>query len=50
MSDSAKVAELERKLQQLERQVAQMAQRISFLERENQRRRSDVNQLAARKG
>ena len=50
MSDSVKIAELERKLQQLEKQVFQMAQRINFLERENQRRRSDVNQLAQRKG
>jgi hypothetical protein len=45
-----KIVVLEQQLQKLVRQVAELNQRISFLERENNRRKQDVNILAQRKG
>lgn len=45
--DNQKIAQLEMTLQKLQESVKLMAQRISFLERENNRRKSDVNQLAS---
>jgi regulator of replication initiation timing len=45
-----KVAALEQQLQKLTKQVNELNQRISFLERENNRRKQDVNVLAQRKG
>jgi len=42
------VAELEQKLNLLQRQLAEANKRISFLERENQRRKGDINQVARR--
>jgi hypothetical protein len=38
---------LEQKLQRLEKQVAELNQRVHFLERENNRRRNEVNQIAS---
>lgn len=46
MTTPDKVLDLERRIQQLERHLSQLTNRVNFLERENQRRRSDVNQLA----
>jgi hypothetical protein len=45
-----KIAALEQQLQKLVRQVTDLNQRVSFLERENNRRKQDVNVLAQRKG
>jgi hypothetical protein len=45
-----KIAALEQQLQILVRQVGELNQRVSFLERENNRRKQDVNILAQRKG
>lgn len=44
-----KIVILERQLETARQQLAELARRISFLERENNRRRQDVNTLA-RKG
>lgn len=45
-----KIIALEQQLQKLVRQVTELNQRVSFLERENNRRKQDVNILAQRKG
>jgi regulator of replication initiation timing len=45
-----KIATLEQQLQKLTKQVNELNQRVSFLERENNRRKQDVNILAQRKG
>lgn len=44
-----KIALLEKQLETANRQLTELARRISFLERENNRRKQDVN-LLARKG
>jgi cell division protein FtsB len=44
-----KVAQLEKQLQQLAQQVSELHKRVMFLERENNRRKNDINQVA-RKG
>jgi len=45
-----KIQMLEQKLDKLTRQLTEMAQRIHFLERENNRRKLDINQAVQRKG
>jgi hypothetical protein len=45
-----KIKMLEQMLDKLTRQTNVMAQRIQFLERENNRRKMDINQAAQRKG
>ena len=45
-----KIKMLEQMLDKLTRQTNVMAQRIQFLERENNRRKMDINQAANRKG
>jgi phage shock protein A len=45
-----KIIALEQQLQKITKQVAELNQRVSFLERENNRRKQDVNILAQRKG
>jgi hypothetical protein len=45
-----KIAALEQQLQKLIKQSAELNQRLSFLERENNRRKQDINILAQRKG
>ena len=45
-----KITALEQQLQKLTKQVNELNQRISFLERENNRRKQDINILAQRKG
>jgi hypothetical protein len=49
-SDTQKISELERQVAQLTKQLAELNQRVSFLERENNRRKSDINTLSNRKG
>jgi len=49
-SDNQKLSELERQVAQLMKQLAELNQRVSFLERENNRRKSDINTLSNRKG
>jgi regulator of replication initiation timing len=49
-SNDKKIIALEQQLQKLVRQVTELNQRVSFLERENNRRKQDVNILAQRKG
>jgi prefoldin subunit 5 len=49
-SDNQKLSELERQVAQLTKQLAELNQRVSFLERENNRRKSDINTLSNRKG
>lgn len=49
-SDNQKLLELERQVEQLKKQLAELNQRVSFLERENNRRKSDLNTLSNRKG
>jgi prefoldin subunit 5 len=49
-SDNQKLSELERQVEQLKKQLAELNQRVSFLERENNRRKSDINTLSNRKG
>jgi uncharacterized protein YhaN len=49
-SDTQKISELERQVAQLMKQLAELNQRVSFLERENNRRKSDINTLSNRKG
>lgn len=49
-SDNQKLSELERQVAQLMKQLAELNQRVSFLERENNRRKSDLNTLSNRKG
>ena len=49
-SDNQKLFELERQVAQLTKQLAELNQRVSFLERENNRRKSDINTLSNRKG
>ena len=49
-SDNQKLLELERQVAQLMKQLAELNQRVSFLERENNRRKSDINTLSNRKG
>lgn len=41
-----KIAKLEQQLNKLAQQVTELNQRLSFLERENNRRKQDVNILA----
>ena len=45
--NNPKIALLEQQLQQLQRQLAELNQRVLFLERENNRRRSDLTQVAS---
>jgi hypothetical protein len=45
-----KIALLEQKVAKLLQQLAELHRRTSFLERENTRRRAEVNQMATRKG
>jgi len=45
-----KIAALEQQVSKLIRQVGELNQRLAFLERENSRRKQDVNILAQRKG
>jgi regulator of replication initiation timing len=45
-----KILNLEQQVKKLLDQIARMNRQISFLERENARRKQDVNQLANRKG
>jgi hypothetical protein len=51
MSDpkDQKIAMLEQQVHTMSRQIAELAKRLSFLERENGRRKQDVN-ILARKG
>lgn len=49
-SNDKNIIALEQQLQKLVRQVTELNQRVSFLERENNRRKQDVNILAQRKG
>jgi replication fork clamp-binding protein CrfC len=48
--DNQKIAQLEQQLQRAQAQLLELNQRVSFLERENNRRRQDVTTLAQRKG
>ena len=41
------VTQLEEKLNLALRQLAELAQRVNYLERENSRRKSEVNQIAS---
>lgn len=45
-----KITALEKQLLRAEMQLKELARRISFLERENNRRRQEVNQIARSKG
>ncbi len=45
-----KITALEQQLLRAESQIKELARRISFLERENNRRKQDVNQIARSKG
>lgn len=45
-----KIAALEKRLDRADLQLKELARRISFLERENNRRKQDVNQIARSKG
>jgi len=45
-----KIAALEQQLARLTQQVKELNQRVSFIERENARRKQDINILAQRKG
>jgi hypothetical protein len=45
-----KIAALEHQLARLIQQVKELNQRVSFIERENARRKQDINILAQRKG
>lgn len=49
-SDNQKISELERQVTQLMKQLAELNQRVRFLERENNRTKSDLNTLSNRKG
>ena len=42
-----KIAQLERYLQQLTQQIADLTRRINYLERENSRRKSEMTQVAS---
>jgi regulator of replication initiation timing len=42
-----KIAQLEQQLHQALRQLADLSQRVSYLERENSRRKSEVGQIAS---
>ena len=46
ITDAQKIAQLEKQVQQLITQTKELNQKIMFLERENNRRRNDANQLA----
>jgi hypothetical protein len=45
-----KITQLEQQLQRAQAQLHELNQRVSFLERENNRRRQDVTTLARQKG
>jgi regulator of replication initiation timing len=45
-----KMALLEQQLTKLLQQVVELNRRVSFLERENNRRKLDINQISNRKG
>ena len=45
-----KISALEQQVKKLLDQVNQLSRKINYLERENARRKQDVNQLANRKG
>ena len=41
-----KVAQLEQQLKRMEQQVVELNKRLMFLERENNRRKNEINQVA----
>jgi chromosome segregation ATPase len=41
-----KIAQLEQQLNRLEQQVVELNKRLMFLERENNRRKNEINQVA----
>ena len=41
-----KVAQLEQQLKRMEQQVVELNKRVMFLERENNRRKNEINQVA----
>jgi len=45
-----KLLEMEIILKQYQQQIAELARRVAFLERENQRRKNDVIAIANRRG
>jgi hypothetical protein len=47
MTDDQKRLALEQQMNKLVQQVADLTRRVQFLERENSRRRSEVNQMAS---
>lgn len=47
MTDDQKKLMLEQQLNKLVQQVAELNRRVQFLERENSRRRSEVNQMSS---
>ncbi len=46
-ANDKKIATIEQQLQQIIKQNKELNQRVQFLERENARRRSEVNQIAS---
>lgn len=44
--DAKKIQQLESNLQRLERLVVQLTQRVNYLERERQRIKNDITQIA----
>lgn len=50
MTSEQKIAALEKQLEKADLQIRELARRISFLERENNRRKQEVNQIARSKG
>lgn len=45
--DAQKIVQLEQQVKTLIKQLSEVNQRLNFLERENNRRRSDITQIAA---
>jgi uncharacterized small protein (DUF1192 family) len=45
-----KIVQMEKQLAKLVQQVAELNRRIGFLERENNRRKIDINQVSNKKG
>jgi hypothetical protein len=41
-----KIAQLEQQLKRMEQQVVELNKRLMFLERENNRRKNEINQVA----
>jgi len=41
-----KIAQLEQQLKRMEQQVLELNKRLTFLERENNRRKNEINQVA----